>query len=58
MTQSDRKLVTQYSGISIFSGDFRQFEPVCSNEKKLLFSTLSSEVWENNINVVIILNNE
>ncbi len=48
-----------FGGFSIiYSGDFRQLEPVCSNEKELLFSTLSSEVWENNINVVIILNNE
>jgi hypothetical protein len=48
-----------FGGFSIiFSGDFRQLEPVCSNEKELLFSTLSSGVWENNINVVIILNNE
>jgi hypothetical protein len=48
-----------FGGFSIiFSGDFRQLEPVCSNKKELLFSTLSSGVWENNINVVIILNNE
>jgi hypothetical protein len=48
-----------FGGFSIiFSGDFRQLEPVCSNEKELLFSTLSSGVWENNINAVIILNNE
>jgi hypothetical protein len=48
-----------FGGFSIiFSGDFRQLEPVCSNEKELLFSTLSSGVWENYINVVIILNNE
>jgi hypothetical protein len=42
----------------VFSGDFCQLKPVCSNKKELLFSTLSSGVWENNINVVIILNNE
>ncbi len=48
-----------FGGFSIiFSGDFRQLEPVCSNEKELLFSTSSSGVWENNINVVNILNNE
>ncbi len=48
-----------FGGCSIiFSGDFRQLVPVCSNEKELLFSTLSSGVWENNINVVIILYNE
>ena len=48
-----------FGGFSIiFSGDFRQLEPVCSNKKELLFSTLSSGVWENNINAVIILNNE
>ncbi len=42
----------------IFSGDFRQLEPVCSNKKELLFSSLSSGHWENSINVVIILNNK
>ncbi len=48
-----------FGGLSIiFSGDFRQLEPVRSNQKELLFSTLSSGVFENNINVVIILNNE
>jgi len=48
-----------FGGFSIiFSGDFRQLEPVCSNEKELLFSSLSSGVWENNINVVLILDNE
>jgi hypothetical protein len=48
-----------FGGFSIiFSEEFRQLEPVCSNKKKLLFSTLSSGVWENNIIVVIILNNE
>ena len=48
-----------FGGFSIlFSGDFRQLEPVCSNKKELLFSILSSGVFENNINVVIILNNE
>ncbi len=48
-----------FGGLSIiFSGDFRQLKPVCSNKKVLLFSTLSSGVWENNINVVIILNNK
>jgi hypothetical protein len=47
-----------FGGFSIiFSGDFRQLESVCSNKKELLFSTLSSGVWENNINAVIILNN-
>ncbi len=48
-----------FGGFSIiFPGDFRQLEPVCSNKKELLFSTLSSGVWENNINVVIILNKD
>jgi hypothetical protein len=48
-----------FGGFSIiFSGDFRQLEPVCSTKKEFLFSTLSSGGWENNINVVIILNNE
>ncbi len=48
-----------FGGFSIiFSGNFHQLEPVCSTKKELLFSTLSSGVWENNINVVIILNNK
>jgi hypothetical protein len=48
-----------FGGFSIiFSGDSRQLEPVCSNKKELLFSTLSSGVFEKNINVGIILNNE
>jgi hypothetical protein len=48
-----------FGGFSIiFAGDFRQLEPVCSNEKELIFSSLSSGVRENNINVVLILDNE
>ncbi len=42
----------------IFSGDFHQLKPVCSNKKELLFSSLSSRHWENSINVVIILDND
>ncbi len=42
---------------SIFSVDFRQLEPVCSNNSELLFSSLSSRHWDNNINVVTILDN-
>jgi hypothetical protein len=45
-----------FGGFSIiFSGDFCQLEPVCSNNSELLFSSLSSRHWDNNINVVIIL---
>jgi hypothetical protein len=48
-----------FGGFSIiFSGDFRQLEPVGSNEKELMFSSLSSGHWDNSINVVIMLNNE
>jgi hypothetical protein len=42
----------------IFSGDFCQLEPVCSNDSELLFSSLSSRHWENSINVVIVLDND
>jgi hypothetical protein len=45
-----------FGGFSIiFSGDFCQLEPVCSNDSELLFSSLSSGLWDNIINVVIIL---
>ena len=48
-----------FGGFSIiFSGDFRQLEPVCSNDSELLFSSLSSGLWDNSINVVIILDND
>ncbi len=47
-----------FGGLSIiFSGDFSQLEPVCSNDGELLFSSLSSGLWDNSINVVIILDN-
>ncbi len=47
-----------FGGFSIkFSGDFHQLEPVCNNNSKLLFSSLSSRHWDNNINVVIIWDN-
>jgi hypothetical protein len=42
----------------IFSGDFCQLEPVCSNNSELLFSSLSSRHWDSNINVVNILDND
>jgi hypothetical protein len=58
LTKSSRTLETGPIFLVGSSGDFRQLEPVCSYEKELLFSTLSSGVWENNINVVIILNNK
>ena len=48
-----------FGGFSIiFSGDFRQLEPVCSNDSELLFSSLSSGLWDNSINVVLILEND
>ncbi len=62
MTENSRKLDTEplLLGDSqiIFSGDFRQFEPVGSNVKELMFSSLSSGHWDNNINLVIILTDE
>ena len=42
----------------IFAGDFRQLEPIGVNDTELLFSSLSSQHWENCINAVIILDNE
>ena len=42
----------------IFAGDFRQLEPVGAKDTELLFSSLSSQHWENCINAVIILDNE
>jgi hypothetical protein len=42
----------------IFSGDFHQLEPVGAKDTELLFSSLSSQHWENCINAVIILDKE
>jgi hypothetical protein len=42
----------------IFSGDFHQLEPVGAKHTELLFSSLSSQHWENCINAVIILDNQ
>jgi hypothetical protein len=42
----------------IFAGDFRQLEPVGAKDTELLFSSLSSQHWENCINEVIILDKE
>ncbi len=42
----------------IFAGDFRQLETVGAKDTELLFSSLSSQHWENCINAVIILDNE
>ena len=48
-----------FGGISvIFAGDFRQLEPSATSENNLLFSRLSSNLWNNSIKVIIILNNE
>ncbi len=47
-----------FVGISIiFAGDFRQLEPVGSNDKELLFSSKSSGHWDNCINAIFILDN-
>ncbi len=60
----DKKLKQIGNGICVFGGfsiicsrDFRQLELVCSNDSKLLFSSLSNGLWDNSINVVIILDN-
>jgi hypothetical protein len=42
----------------IFAGDFRQLEPVGTKDTELLFSSLSSQHWENCINALIILDNK
>ena len=48
-----------FGGYSIiFSGDFRQLEPVGSTELDLLFSSLSSKHWDNCIDGIIILDND
>ena len=48
-----------FGGFSIiFSGDFRQLEPVGSTEFDLLLSSLSSRHWDNCINAIIILDND
>ncbi len=45
-----------FGGYSIiFCGDFRQIPPVKARESQLLYS--NSSLWENSINVAIILNN-
>jgi hypothetical protein len=48
-----------FGGFSIiFAGDFRQLEPICSQESELLFSSKSSKEWDSNINAIIILDNK
>jgi hypothetical protein len=42
----------------IFAGDFHQLEPIGAKDTELLFSSLSSQHWENCINAVITLDNE
>jgi ATP-dependent DNA helicase PIF1 len=48
-----------FGGFSIiFVGDFRQLESICSKESDLMFSSLSSNLWKNNTNAIIILDNK
>jgi hypothetical protein len=48
-----------FGGFSIvFAGDFRQLEAIGAKDTELLFSSLSSQHWDNCINAVIILDNE
>jgi len=48
-----------FGGFSIiFAGDFRQLEPVGSTEKDLIFSSFSSNHWQNCINAILILDND
>ncbi len=54
-----RNLSQPFGGFTIiFAKDFRQLEPVGAKDTEFLFSSLSSQHWENCINAVIILNNE
>jgi hypothetical protein len=52
----DKKL--KEIGNQSFAGEFRQLEPIGAKDTELLFSSLSSQHWENCINAVIILDNE
>ncbi len=48
-----------FGGFSIiFAGDFHQLEPICSKESELLFSSKSTQQWDQNINAIIFLDNE
>ena len=48
-----------FGGFSIvFVGDFRQMEPCGEKKDGLLFSRLSSQLWDSTINTIIILNND
>ena len=50
---------TPFGGVSIvFAGDFRQLESSASLEYSLLFSSLLSNLWNDSIDAIIILNNE
>jgi hypothetical protein len=42
----------------IFADDFRQLEPICSKESELLFSSKSTQQWDQNINAIDVLDNE
>jgi hypothetical protein len=47
-----------FDGFSIiFAGYFHQLEPICSTESELLFSSESTQQWDQNINAIIILDN-
>ena len=53
-----RNRAKPFGGLSIiFAGDFRQLEPSGSDESDLLFSSKSSQHFENCINAYIILSN-
>ncbi len=48
-----------FGGFSIiFAGDFHQLEPIYSKESNLLFSSKSTQQWDQNINAIIILENK
>ena len=54
-----RDRAKQFGGVSIvFARDFRQLEPSASSEYNLLFASLSRSLWNNSINVILILNNQ
>ena len=57
--QSLRHRNKPFGGFSvIFAGDFRQLEPNGSKNGDLIFSKQPSRLFENSVNVVMILDNE
>jgi hypothetical protein len=48
-----------FGGFSIiFAGDLLQLEPICLKKSELLFSSKSTQQWDQNIYAIIILDNK